>query len=87
MLRAGVEPAQVENELAGVVGVIDVHDLHLWTLTSGMNVATAHLVAASDADTDVVLAAARDVLRQRFGVEHATLQVETDPASCREMSW
>lgn len=83
----GVEPAQVENELAGVVGVIDVHDLHLWTLTSGMNVATAHLVAASDADTDVVLAAARDVLRQRFGVEHATLQVETDPASCHEMSW
>lgn len=83
----GVEPARVENELAGVVGVIDVHDLHLWTLTSGMNVATAHLVAASDADTNVVLASARDVLRQQFGVEHATLQVETDPASCHEMSW
>ncbi|WP_299932921.1 hypothetical protein [uncultured Nocardioides sp.] len=36
---------------------------------------------------DQVLAAARDVLRERFGVEHVTLQVETDPASCHEMSW
>ncbi|CAB4774761.1 unannotated protein [freshwater metagenome] len=84
---AGVEPARVEDELAGIAGVTDVHDLHLWTLTSGMNVATAHLVAATAADTDGVLAAARDVLRQQFGVEHATLQVETDPASCHEMSW
>jgi len=84
---AGVEPARVEDELAGIAGVTDVHDLHLWTLTSGMNVATAHLVAASAADTDGVLASAREVLRQRFGVEHATLQVETDPASCHEMSW
>ena len=85
---AGVEPARVESELAEVAGVTDVHDLHLWTLTSGMNVATAHLVASPDADVDRVLAAARDVLRQQFGVEHATLQVETDPAaSCHEMSW
>lgn len=84
---AGVEPARVEDELAGIAGVTDVHDLHLWTLTSGMNVATAHLVATSAADTDGVLASAREVLRQRFGVEHATLQVETDPASCHEMSW
>lgn len=76
---AGVEPARVEDELGGIAGVTDVHDLHLWTLTSGMNVATAHLVAASAADTDGVLAAARDVLRERFGVEHATLPVETDP--------
>ena len=67
--------------------MIDVHDLHLWTLTSGMNVATAHLVARGDADTDAVLRSAREVLRVRFGVEHATLQVETDPASCSEMSW
>ena len=84
---AGVEPAQVESELAGVSGVIDVHDLHLWTLTSGMNVATAHLVARADADSDAVLGSAREVLSKRFGVDHATLQVETDPASCSEMSW
>lgn len=84
---AGVEPAQVERELAGVSGVLDVHDLHLWTLTSGMNVATAHLVAPADADTDAVLGSAREVLSKRFGVEHATLQVETDPASCSEISW
>ena len=84
---ADLDVDQVTADLCGIDGVEEIHDLHLWTLTSGMNVATAHLVAASAADTDGVLASAREVLRQRFGVEHATLQVETDPASCHEMSW
>jgi len=84
---AGMGPTEVEDELAAVEGVLGVHDLHLWTLTSGMHVATAHLVAGPEADSDVVLAGARRVLSVRFGVEHATLQVETDSASCAEISW
>ena len=82
----GMVPADVEQALAGVDGVAEVHDLHLWCLTSGMNVATAHLVAAPG-QADVVLAAARDVLRDRFAVEHATLQVESETAGCRTTDW
>jgi cobalt-zinc-cadmium efflux system protein len=82
---AGMEPAAVASALRDVAGVEEVHDLHLWALTSGMNVATAHLVA--DCDADEVLAEARELLLTRFGVAHATLQVESDARSCGEVSW
>ncbi len=81
----GMEPAEVEAALCAVPGVATVHDLHLWTLTSGMHVATAHLVAAGD--TDEVLLAAGRMLREQYGVEHATLQVESDARHCSELSW
>ncbi len=84
---AGMDPAEVESVLTAVPGVAEVHDLHLWTLTSGMNVATAHLVAAPGASPDVVLGEARAALRQSYGVEHATLQVESDATACSELSW
>ena len=82
---AGMDPAEVEAALCAVPGVATVHDLHLWTLTSGMHVATAHLVAVGD--TDAVLLAAGRMLRQEFGVDHATLQVESDARHCSELSW
>jgi cobalt-zinc-cadmium efflux system protein len=82
---SGMDPAEVEAALCGVPGVATVHDLHLWTLTSGMHVATAHLVATGD--TDAVLVAAGRMLRQEFGVDHATLQVESDARHCSELSW
>ena len=74
--------------LSAVPGVADVHDLHVWTLTSGMNVATAHLMTGEDADAHAVLDAARTVMRTQFGVEHATLQVEPDThTGCKEVTW
>ncbi|MGX1115749.1 cobalt-zinc-cadmium efflux system protein [Streptomyces ambofaciens] len=85
---AGMEPAAVADDLAAVEGVKDVHDLHLWTLTSGMNVATAHLVTAGSADGHAVLDQARDLLRDRHGVVHATLQVEpAEHADCDRVGW
>lgn len=84
----GIDPALVAADLAGVEGVQDVHDLHLWTLTSGMHVATAHLVMGESADGHAVLDRSRQLLRERHGVEHATIQVE--PAShtgCQELGW
>ncbi|MCX4481583.1 cation diffusion facilitator family transporter [Streptomyces cellulosae] len=85
---SGVDPAAVADDLAGVDGVDEVHDLHLWTLTSGMHVATAHLVTVERTDDHAVLDEARDLLRDRHGVAHATLQVE--PAShtgCDRVGW
>ncbi|MFI7439967.1 cation diffusion facilitator family transporter [Nonomuraea indica] len=84
----GMDPAAVAADLTAIEGVRDVHDLHLWTLTSGMHVATAHLVTADRTDNHAVLDRARDVLRDHHGVAHATLQVEpADHRGCDELDW
>ena len=84
----GIDPEAVAASLDAVVGVAQVHDVHLWALTSGMNVATAHLVAAPQADHHEVLDNARDVLRDRFGIAHATLQIEpADHQGCQDLTW
>jgi cobalt-zinc-cadmium efflux system protein len=83
----GLSAEEVAGDLAAIEGVHDVHDLHLWTLTSGMHVATAHLVADQN-DSHSVLDQAREVLRSRHGVAHATLQVEpADHKGCDEIGW
>ena len=85
---AGIDPQAVAVALRDVGGVAQVHDLHLWTLTSGMNVATAHLVAAPDTDHQEVLVGAQGVLRERYAIEHATLQVEpVDRPGCHDLAW
>jgi len=83
---AGVDPDAVAADLESLPGVVEVHDLHLWTLTSGMHVATAHLVA-DPVDREAVLAGAQALLRERHGIDHATVQVERDTRSCDELSW
>jgi len=85
---AGMNPSAVAGDLAALNGVQDVHDLHLWTLTSGMHVATAHLVTDDPAKNHAVLDQARHLLRERHGVAHATLQVEpADHTGCDELGW
>jgi len=85
---AGMDASAVARDLETVEGVRDVHDLHLWTLTSGMNVATAHLVTSDGADHHAVLDQARDLLLRRHNVAHATLQVEpADHLGCDELGW
>lgn len=75
-------------DLAAVDGVVDVHDLHVWTLTSDMDVASAHLMVGNTTDHHRVLDAASDVLRERYGIGHATLQVEPeDHRGCDEVGW
>ena len=85
---ADVDIDKVSADLEGVNGVQDVHDLHLWTLTSGMHVATAHLVSADGAEVQPILDDARRVLRDAHGVAHATLQVEPQSSrGCEELDW
>ncbi|MGD2100980.1 MAG: cation diffusion facilitator family transporter [Acidimicrobiia bacterium] len=80
--------AAVRGELAAIPGVIGVHDLHVWTLTSEMDVATAHLVSADEADTHSILDQARRVLKDGYLIDHATLQVEPEThQECSEVSW
>ena len=83
-----VDVAAVQSDLAAIDDVVDVHDLHVWTLTSEMDVASAHVMVRAGADTHRVLDTARTVLRERHGLDHATLQIEPDDhRGCDEMSW
>lgn len=83
-----VDVPALESELAALPDVVDVHDLHVWTLTSGMEVATAHLSVRPGTDVHPVLDAARAVLADGYGIPHATVQVEpTDHTACRELKW
>jgi cobalt-zinc-cadmium efflux system protein len=85
---AGVDPDVVRVQLSGIPGVLDVHDLHVWTLTSGMDVASAHLVVGVGTDTHAVLDRARDLLEAEHHIVHATLQIEPDDhRGCDEVSW
>lgn len=83
-----VAPDEIVRDLEGIGGVADIHDLHVWTLTSGMNVATAHLVVVGDRQSQGVLVEAQQILRDKHSIEHATLQVETAPTrQCHEVTW
>lgn len=83
-----VDISELETGLVSLDGVVSVHDLHVWTLTSEMEVATAHLVVAESTDHHGVLDQARGLLRDRFGIDHATLQVEPeDHVGCEEVDW
>jgi cobalt-zinc-cadmium efflux system protein len=78
----------LQRELGTISGVIDVHDVHVWTLTSEMEVATAHLMVSVGTDSHAVLDQARQMLADRHGITHATLQVEPeDHQGCDELNW
>jgi cobalt-zinc-cadmium efflux system protein len=85
----GVDVGAIGTELAALPGVADVHDLHVWTLTSGMEVASAHLTVKPTAEQSSVLTDAQDLLATRYAIEHATLQVEAPQSArrCQELSW
>ncbi|MBP2338795.1 cobalt-zinc-cadmium efflux system protein [Saccharothrix coeruleofusca] len=84
-----LDVAEMQSDLATLPGVEEAHDLHVWTLTSGMEVASAHLTTCQDADPAEVLESARELLARRYHIEHATLQVEPGDSArkCREIPW
>ncbi|MTV27605.1 cation transporter [Nitriliruptoraceae bacterium ZYF776] len=83
-----VDVDAVTEALAAIEGVDDVHDLHVWTLTSSMPVASVHLRVDRHGIADEVLADAQQLLRDRCGITHATVQVDPfDDDRCRELTW
>lgn len=77
-----VDVAEIERRLGGLPGVSSVHDLHVWTLTSGLEAASGHLVLESESGLRAVLEQATDMLEHEFNVHHITLQCE--PVGLRE---
>jgi cobalt-zinc-cadmium efflux system protein len=85
---ADIDPAEVRSSLAGLPGVVGVHDLHVWTLTSEMESASAHLTVADASCSAEVLGRARRLLEDRYGIDHATIQIETAGGSdCERLDW
>ena len=78
----GVDVAEIERCLAAVDGVGSVHDLHVWTLTSGLEAASGHLRLEPAAELGTVLREATELLGHEFAIGHVTLQCE--PAGFRE---
>ncbi len=84
----GTDLPGIAADLGALNGVIDVHDLHVWTLTSDMENASVHLVIDDSTDSHQVLDQARDLLQGRYSIAHATLQVEpADHRGCDELEW
>lgn len=73
----GIDYDAVTGALAALPGVARVHDLHIWPMSTTEPVLTAHLVVPGGYPGDAFLTAARAMLHERFGIGHATLQVET----------
>jgi cobalt-zinc-cadmium efflux system protein len=85
IVPAHVDSAAIEDFLRQVPGVQGVHDLHIWGLSTRETALTAHLVMPDGHPGDSVLHGLVLTLRERFAIDHSTLQIEHGPA-CVECS-
>jgi len=72
---------EVEEAMRGVPGVTGVHDLHIWSLTAGVEAVSGHVLVADAGVSQRVLGDLCRLLRDRYGLEHATLQLETEAST------
>jgi cobalt-zinc-cadmium efflux system protein len=83
ILMEGVPPhlniREIEASMATMPGVRAVHDLHIWTLTSGKDAMSSHVVVDDLTVGDRMLRDLHKLLHERFGIEHTTLQLELEP--------
>jgi cobalt-zinc-cadmium efflux system protein len=75
----GIDPDAVGHALAAYPGVVSVHDLHVWEVTSGFPSLSAHIVVGWDNDCHDCRAGLERMLHERFALDHTTLQVEHQP--------
>ena len=73
---AGVDPQAVGEALASQSGVVEVHDLHVWEITSGFPALSAHVLVGPDRDCHELRRRLEQLLHERFGLDHTTLQVD-----------
>ena len=72
----GIDAGEVGRSMAGVPGVSEVHDLHVWTITSGFPALAAHVLVGRDEDCHARRRDLEEVLAREYGIEHTTLQVD-----------
>ncbi|MBS1910635.1 MAG: cation transporter [Bacteroidetes bacterium] len=77
----GIDAEAVERYLAGIPGIMEVHDLHIWGMSTTETALTAHLVKPEGVQDDALLARICDELHHRFGIQHSTIQLESGDAA------
>lgn len=82
-----IDARQLEQDLCCLEGVAGVHDLHVWTLASGMEVASMHIRLNDDADPVGVMKRARSLLERKYRLVHSTLQLDPAGQECRGCCW
>jgi cobalt-zinc-cadmium efflux system protein len=75
----GLDARAIGTAMVSLEGVVDVHDLHVWTITSGFPALSAHVLVRPDADCHAIRRELELLLRERFELTHTTLQVEHAP--------
>ncbi len=70
----------VRSTILSVAGVVDIHDMHIWTITSGLDAMSAHVIISKEVNLEQVLDAVTKILQDKFNLNHTTIQIEQ--ASC-----
>jgi cobalt-zinc-cadmium efflux system protein len=81
----GLDPQAIGLRMAGQTGVTEVHDLHIWEVTSGFVALSAHVLVGRDSDCHDARRALERILHDEFGIEHTTLQVDHDGGDLLEI--
>lgn len=81
---ANVDLGMLERKLRAIAGVMAVHDLHVWTVTSGFDAMSCHLVVADIAKGREALRQARRVMKDEFGIDHVTIEVQDEALRAEE---
>ena len=79
---AQIQLEEVKDSLENITNVKEVHDLHIWSITSGMPMLSCHISISEKAAHDAVLREAQKILHDHFGIEHSTIQVESNEEGC-----
>jgi cobalt-zinc-cadmium efflux system protein len=80
----GIDPGEVRVALASLPGVASLHDLHIWPISTTSTALTCHLVMPDGHPGDAFIAAASELLAEKFAIQHTTLQIERgDAAVCK----
>lgn len=80
---SGIDPEAVRQFLVGLPGVIAIHDLHIWAMSTTENALTCHLVMPQGHSGDGFLEHSCDAIHHKFGIGHSTLQIETGDGVCK----
>ncbi|QBM78279.1 cation transporter (plasmid) [Sphingomonas sp. AAP5] len=81
----GLDPAEIGTFLRGQDGVQEIHDLHVWPMSTTETALTVHLLVPGGYPGDTYTARVAAALKEKFGIDHATIQIETDPATPCEL--
>jgi cobalt-zinc-cadmium efflux system protein len=82
---AGLDPQEIGLALAAQPAIVEVHDLHVWEVTSGFPALSAHVLVDPEGDCHGARRQLTALLAERFGIEHTTLQVDHAPVELLEI--